>query len=168
MESEHLPVPARRDLARAGFEQLPAMIVRAGEQASWRFIEFFTANIRNKNTRQAYARAIRDFFRWCEARGVVNLEDVRPVLIAGYIEQHPASAPTVKQHLAAIKMLFDWLVLGQVIPMNPASSVRGPKHVVRRGKTPVLKADQARTLIDSIETDTIIGLRDSVLIRVMA
>ena len=143
------------------------MIVRAGEQASWRFIEFFTANIRNKNTRQAYARAVRDFFRWCESRSIKNLEAVRPFLVAAYIEQHQGSAPTVKQHLAAIKMLFDWLVLGHIIDVNPASSVRGPKHVVHRGKTPVLKADQARALLDSIKTDTIVGLRDRALIGVM-
>ncbi len=64
-------------------------------------------------------------------------------------------------------MLFDFLVTGQVIPVNPATSVRGPKHVVRRGKTPVLKADQARTLIDSIKTDSIVGLRDRAMIGVM-
>ena len=85
-------------------------------------------------------------------------------MVAAYIEQHPGAAPTVKQHLAAIRMLFDWLVTGQVIPMNPASSVRGPKYVVKRGKTPVLKADQARTLLDSIETDSIVGLRDRAII----
>jgi site-specific recombinase XerD len=69
--------------------------------------------------------------------------------------------------LAAIRMLFDFLVTGQIVPTNPASSVRGPKHVVHRGKTPVLKADQARTLIDSIKTDSIIGLRDRALIALM-
>ena len=64
-------------------------------------------------------------------------------------------------------MLFDFLVTGQIVPMNPASSVRGPRHVVRRGKTPVLKADQARTLIDSIKTNTIVGLRDRAIISLM-
>ena len=64
-------------------------------------------------------------------------------------------------------MLFDWLVTGQVMPVNPASSVRGPKYVVTRGKTPVLKADQARTLLDSIEMDTIVGLRDRALVGLM-
>jgi integrase/recombinase XerD len=88
-------------------------------------------------------------------------------MIAGYIEQHQGSAPTVKQHLAAIRMLFDWLVIGQIIPVNPASSVRGPKHVVKRGKTPVLKADQARALLDSIDTNTIVGLRDRALLGVL-
>src|SRR6185436_12728322 len=69
--------------------------------------------------------------------------------------------------LAAIRMLFDWLVIGQVVPMNPAASVRGPKHVVHRGKTPVLKAEQARQLLDSIRTDTIVGLRDRAIIGLM-
>lgn len=76
-------------------------------------------------------------------------------------------APTVKQHLAAIRMLFDWLVIGQVVPMNPASSVRGPKHVVKRGKTPVLSAAEARELLDSIDLMEIIGLRDRALIGLM-
>src|ERR1700680_4288188 len=60
-----------------------------------------------------------------------------------------------------------FLVTGQIVPMNPASSVRGPEHVVRRGKAPVLKADQARALLDSIKIDSIIGLRDRAIIGLM-
>jgi site-specific recombinase XerD len=156
-----------RDLGRAGFENLPAAINRAGESAAWRFVEFFTATIRNKNTRAAYAEAVSQFFVWCEKHRVLELEQISPIVVAAYIENHPGAAPTVKQHLAAIRMLFDFLVTGQVIPMNPASSVKGPKHVVRRGKTPVLTADQARTLLDSIKTDSIVGLRDRALIALM-
>ena len=75
--------------------------------------------------------------------------------------------PTVKQHLAAIRMLFDWLVTGGILASNPATSVRGPKHVIKRGKTPVLTTDQARVLIESIDTSTLVGLRDRALIGVM-
>src|SRR5437867_6612029 len=166
MSREIIPI-SPRNLDRAGFERLPAAITRAGEKAAWRFIEFFTANIRNKNTRAAYAQAVREFFSWCEAHGFHQLDRIQPVVIAAYIEQHPGAAPTVKQHLAAIRMLFDWLVIGQIVPANPASSVRGPKHVVKRGKTPVLKADQARTLLDSIDTSTVVGLRDRALLGLM-
>ena len=60
------------------------------------------------------------------------------------------SPPTVKQHLAALRMLFDWLVTGHVLDVNPAHAVRGPKYVVKKGKTPVLTADEARELLDSI------------------
>jgi integrase/recombinase XerD len=157
----------RRELGRAGMETLPPAIARAGEAAAWRFIEFFTATIRNKNTRAAYAEAVFQFFAWCEKHRVHTLDQIRPIVIASYIENHPGAAPTVKQHLAAIRMLFDFLVIGQIVPTNPAASVRGPKHVVRRGKTPVLKADQARTLIDSIKIDSIVGLRDRAMIGVM-
>jgi site-specific recombinase XerC len=75
--------------------------------------------------------------------------------------------PTVKQHLAAIRMLFDWLVTGHVVATNPAHSVRGPKHVVKTGKTTVLTGEQARELLDSIDTSTVVGLRDRALISVM-
>jgi integrase/recombinase XerD len=165
---EIAPIPARK-LDRAGFGKLPTPILRAGDRAGWRFVEFFVANIRNKNTRAAYAEAVRQFFSWCDSRGILDLADIQPVIIAGYIEQlgENKAAPTVKQHLAAIRMLFDWLVIGQIISGNPASSVRGPKHVVKRGKTPVLKADQARALLDSIDTNTIVGLRDRALLGLM-
>lgn len=111
---------------------VPATITGAGPHATRRFIEFFTANIRNRNTRAAYAHAVTRFFDWAEVRGL-TLERIEPVHVAAYIEQRPAAAPTVKQHLAAIRMLFDYLVTGHIMFMNPASSVRGPKYVTKRG-----------------------------------
>ena len=78
-----------------------------------------------------------------------------------------ASAPNVKQQLAAIRMLFDWLVVGQMMPSNPAASVRGPKYVVKTGKTPVLESDEWRRLIDSIPTETVRDLRDRALIATL-
>src|SRR5258708_20888005 len=90
--------------------KLPALIDRAGERGDWRFVEFFTVNIRNKNTRAAYGQAAGAFLPWCEGRGVTRVEDIQPVHVAGYIEQLQMTrkAPTVKQHLACIRMLFDW------------------------------------------------------------
>lgn len=162
----------------------PAVILDAGPDAVRRFVEFFTANIRNSNTRAAYARAVAQFLEWCDERAI-RLRDLSPFLVAAYIEelphrpvQHrrtrrrhhesgrpfvttvatlPLSPPAIvaiKQHLAAIRMLMDWLVIGQILPSNPAASVRGPRHVVKRGKTPVLEAEDARRLLDSIDTST--------------
>jgi site-specific recombinase XerD len=169
MDHNIVPLPNPRDLARAGLEQLPAAIVRAGEKSIWRFLEFFTANIRNRHTRAAYAHAVSRFFLWCEERRLTELEQIRPVVIAGYVEQlgQKFSKPTVKQHLAALKMLFDWLVTGQVIAVNPAHAVRGPKHSVKKGKTSVLSAEEMRTLLDSIDASKLIGLRDRALIALM-
>ena len=87
--------------------------------------------------------------------------------MAAYIRTHPGSAPTVKQHLAAIRMLGDWLVVSQVIPVNPAAAVRGPKHVVTTGATPVLSPAEARRLLAAIDTGTLAGLRDRALVSVM-
>jgi site-specific recombinase XerD len=146
---------------------LPALIARTDERARWRFIDFFTANIRNKHTRRAYYNAVTQFFDWIDGRGLTSLEQITPFIVAAYIEQHPGEKPSVKQHLAAIRMLFDWLVVGQVMPTNPATSVRGPKYVVTKGKTPVLDAEQARELLASVDTSDLIGLRDRALIGVM-
>ena len=157
---------ASRRLARVGLPVLPGLIFNAGEKATKAFLEFFVATIRNKNTRLAYARAVGGFLLWCEDRGL-TLERIEPVVVAAYIENHPGSTPTVKQHLAAIRMLFDWLVINQVVPVNPASSVRGPKYVVKRGKTPVLTVGQARELLDSIDIGKIAGLRDRAILGVM-
>jgi site-specific recombinase XerC len=89
--------------------------------------------------------------------------------VAAYIEGlgQSMSKPTVKQHLAAGRMLFDWLVTGQAVAVNPAYAVHGPKYVVKRGKTTVLTAEQARELLDSIDTSTVVGRRDRALISVM-
>jgi site-specific recombinase XerD len=148
---------------------LPATVIAAGGNAQIRFLEFFAASIRNKHTRRAYARAVGEFLAWCEERGVASIAAIQPLHVAGYIEDLSGSraAPTAKLRLAAIRRLFDWLVVGQVMPHNPASSVRGPSHVVKRGKTPVLTPDEARQLLDSIDATTPVGLRDRALIGLM-
>ena len=139
-------------------------------QAERRFWEFFTTQISNDNTRKAYFNAVRTFSVWCQSRKIGELGQVEPMHIAAYLkvlEKQELSAPTIKQHLAALRMLFDWLVVGQVVPVNPAHAVRGPKHSVKKRKTPLLSAEEARTLLDAIDTDRLIGLRDRALIGLM-
>src|ERR1700759_709487 len=98
---------------------VPALIADLGEPAAWRYVEFFTANIRNPHTRRAYARACARFFAWCEERGL-TLTVIRPHDVAAWVEQlqEKHGAPGVKQQLAAVRMLFDWLITGQVVPTN--------------------------------------------------
>lgn len=156
-------------LAVYAFAQTPALVAAAGDHASTKFFEFFAAQIRNPNTRRAYMRAVGEFLIWCENADVVSIAHVAPLHVATWVEEltRTLSAPTAKQRLAAVRMLFDWLVVSQVVPVNPAASVRGPRHVVKRGKTPVLAPEEARALIDAIDTSTPIGLRDRALIGVM-
>ena len=149
---------------------VPAIVADAGRAgATRRFLEFFAANIRKRNTRMAYMTAVSRFFGWCELNQIGQLADIEPLHVAAYVEAlgRDFEKPTVKQHLAGIRMLFDWLVTGQVVATNPAHAVRGPKHVVKTGKTTVLDADQARTLLDSIDISTLVGLRDRALIALM-
>ena len=158
------------ELAPSGRElQLPALVRAAGDKAQLRFLEFFAASIRNAHTRRAYAGAVTEFLTWCEGRGVASITAIQPLHVAGYVEEltRARSAPTAKQRLAAIRRLFDWLVIGQIVPVNPAASVRGPSHSVKRGKTPVLAPEEARALLDHIDVTTPAGLRDRALIGLM-
>ena len=161
----------------------PASLFTPTPQAAKRMLEFFTAQINNNHTRRAYLAATRRFGAWCEGHGIGRLAAVEPFHVAAFIQelQGEFSPPTVKQHLAALRMLFDWLVTGHVLEVNPAHAVRGPKYVVRKGKTPVLTGEEARTLLDSIATvrgtkhpdggeseePLLIGLRDRALIGTM-
>jgi site-specific recombinase XerD len=144
-------------------------IFTAQPQARKRMRDFFSSHIRNANTRRAYLEAVRQFSAYCAGIGIVDLARVEPIHVAAFVEAQlrEHSKPTVKQRLAALRMLFDWMVVGQVIPVNPAHAVRGPKYTQRRGKTPVLQADEARALLDAIDTTSLPGLRDRALIGLM-
>ena len=165
-----MPVPAvdRREIARQGAAAvvLPEVIVDAWPAAVERFLEFFAAAIANERTRAAYGRAAGRFLAWCAARDL-GLRAIAPLHVAAYIRTHPGSAPTVKQHLAAIRALCDWLVVHQVLPVNPAAAVRGPKHAVTKEATPVLTPAETRALLDRIDTGTLVGLRDRALLSVL-
>ena len=162
-----LPVRAVGNLP-AGLEpRIPIPIQLAEPRAFERYLDFFLTTIRNPNTRAAYWRAVQRFFDWCEDRGLVQLHHVRPLHVSAYVEQLDLAPASVKQHLAAIRRCLDWLVSGGVLDVNPASSVKGPQHIVRQGKTPLLDAEQTRHLLDSIPLHNIVGLRDRAIIGTM-
>jgi integrase/recombinase XerD len=123
----------------------PAPFFAPTRKAARRFLEFFTAQINNAHTRRAYVNATRRFAEWCVSKYIHELTQVQPFHVASFVHdlQDELSPPSVKQHLAAIRMLFDWLVTGHVIDTNPAHSVRGPRYTVKKGKTPVLTAEEA-------------------------
>jgi site-specific recombinase XerD len=150
---------------------VPALIAAAGEDAARHFLNFFIASIRNRYTRRSYARQARLFLSWCEQRGLRDIRDIRTEHVAAYVEVMSRGAlepASVKQALSALRMLFDWLVVHQVLRENPTAAVRGPKLSVTEGKTPNLPAEEVAVLIESIPTDTLVGLRDRALIGLMA
>ena len=161
---------------------LSPIVQSGGESAARRFLEFFTVTIRNPHTRRAYYRAASALLDFCEERGVMDLKQIQPMMVAAFIETRTQekSAPTVKQELAAIRQMFDYLVTGHVVEVNPAAAVRGPRYSVQKGKTPVLAREDAKHLLGSIPTVHIykegneekavphlVGLRDRALIGLM-
>jgi len=114
----------------------PTIITRAGPSTRKKFFEFFTVPIRNANTRAAYYRAIQQFLAWVERAGYRDLEDIEPITVAAYVEtlQRQAAPPTVKQHMAAIRMLFSWLTEKGVLAMNPAREVKTERFSRTEGK----------------------------------
>lgn len=162
---------------------VPEIIAAAGDKASEHFLEFFAATIRNKNTRAAYVTAVAQFCGWCQDNGL-QLAHIRPLHVSAYIESKEMSPPSIKQHVAALRGLFNWLVIKQVVPENPAMFVKGPKFSRQVGITPIMEAEQMRLLLDSIrvvrkvrnpgkhgggvkEVANIKGLRDRAAIAIM-
>lgn len=145
---------------------LPALMASAGGAAAFVWEEFFSGEIRNAHTRRAYAHAVRRFLAWAEGQGL-ELVRITPGLVGQYLDQLDASAPTKKQHLAALRGFFDKLVVRHVVILNPAASVRGPRYSADEGKTPDIAIDQARTLLQSIDLGHVVGLRDRAVIAVL-
>lgn len=160
---------AQQPVMVAGIRELvvPVLVGNAGERPAMRYVEFFSVTIRNPNTRAAYARACSQFLAWCDGHGLA-LPVIQPVHVAAWVEGlgQQLATPSVKQQLAAVRMLFDWLVVGQVVSTNPAAHVRGPSHVVSTGKTAMPANPVLQGYLDTyIEATGIVGERKGPLFR---
>ena len=184
-EIEVLPTTTEPDAGRelvvhADLERLrrevaaPPIVRDAGPGAEYAYADFFKAKIGNPNTRKAYKRAVDRFLGWCQARGL-SLRQVTSFVVGDYLELHlddkdgrPLAAPSKKQHLAALRHFFDNQQMYHGVGINPASSVRGPKHSAREGKTPAFDERQVRTLLDSVGNDDVVAARDKTLLMILA
>ena len=155
-------------LVPAGSGVLPSLFT-ARPEARKRLRDFFSSHIRNRNTRRAYLESVRQFAAFCAEIEIIELAQVEAVHVGAFVERQlqTNSRPTVKLRLAALRMLFDWLVVGQVMASNPAHAVRGPKYTQKKGKTPVLTPGEARELLDAIDIESVVGQRDRALIALM-
>jgi site-specific recombinase XerD len=146
--------------------EVPQQITAAGTAARFAWEEFFAGHLRNRHTRIAYERSVCRFLAWLELHGI-ELPRVTPGMVGAYFDQHTGSIPTKKLELAALRALFDCLVNRHVVLLNPAASVRGERYRAIEGLTPEITPQQARTLLDSIDTSTPAGLRDKCIIAVL-
>jgi integrase/recombinase XerD len=144
----------------------PVIVTENGKAAAFAYAEFFGAAIESAHTYRAYRHAVDRCLAWCATRRVA-LQEISPALLGEYVRKLSGSKPTKKLHLSALRRFFDQLVLRHVIVLNPATSVRAPKHSVVEGKTPALSVEQARRLLTSIETSHVVGLRDRAIIATL-
>jgi len=172
-ESRSLTIQSRSSSAIC--PQPPTIVEAGGKNARFAWDEFFAAQIRNPHTRAAYHLAIRKFFAWLVPRNIA-LADIEPGAVGQYFAQHEGSIPTKKLHLAALRALFDQMVVRHAMLLNPAASVPGEKYQVIEGKTPEITVLQARELLSRIRTlkecddkivPDIVGLRDRAIIGVL-
>ena len=162
-------IPAGPLLPSSFRSQLPEILVRGGHAAVFAAEEFFFARIRNEHTRAAYMGAVKRFLAWAETRHL-ELRRIAPSDVGGYLDglrNENTSIATRKQHLAAIRHFFDSLVTRHAVVLNPALSVRGERYQVVEGKTPEIRVEGARTLLASIKTSTVVGLRDRAILAIL-
>lgn len=153
-------------LTKGGNHDVPAIVRAMGPAAHFAWDEFFRGQLRNPNTRIAYGHAVARFLSWCAEKGI-EIRRATPGIIGDYFDQHVGSIPTKKQHLAAIRGLFDKLVLRHVVLLNPAASIRLERYQVVEGKTPEITVEQARSLLATIDTSNVVGLRDRAAIALL-
>jgi site-specific recombinase XerD len=162
-------VPADQNLPSSFRSQLPQILIRGGKAAVFAAEEFFFGRIRNEHTRAAYMIAVRRFLAWAEKSGI-ELRRISPRDVGEYLDglqKESTSVSTRKQHLAAIRHFFDALVTRHAVVLNPALSVRGERYQVVEGKTPEIRVEGARTLLASIKTATVVGLRDRAILAIL-
>ncbi len=145
---------------------LPALVAGGGAAARFAWEELIYGTIRNPHTRKAYEYAIRQFLRHCESLGR-ELPSVSPRDVGNYLDGLGYAASTKKVTLAALRRFFDVLVTRHVVILNPAASVRGERLQVVEGKTPEVSIEQARQLMRSIDTRSVVGLRDRAIIGIL-
>lgn len=140
-------------------QPLPQIVVDAGQPALTAWKDFFDGKLANTNTRTAYSRAVRQFLAWCDQEEL-DMVSIRAGDVGRYLREHTGSLSTKKQHLSALRRFFNLLVERHIVVINPAAVAETERYQVIEGKTPEITIDQARLLLASIETDSVVGLRD--------
>lgn len=158
--------PAAVPAASAG-KELPSLVERAGGAARFAWDEFFYAEHHNTHTQKAYMREVRRFMSWCEEQRV-ELPTITPGQVGQYVVGLGGSPAKRNLALSALRGFFDRLVQRHVCVLNPAASVKGVKDTVIEGKTPEISIEQARTLLASVDTSHVVGLRDRAILATLA
>jgi integrase/recombinase XerD len=167
MSTELVKASSVNVLAPGVSQELPSLVARAGGAACFAWDEFFYAEHHNAHTQKAYMRAVKRFPGWADGQGV-ELAAITPGMVGPYVVGLGGSPANRNLHLSALRSFFDRMVNRHVCVLNPASSVRGVKDQVIEGKTPEITVEHARTLLASIDTSHVMGLRDRAILGTLA
>ncbi len=147
-------------------DELPALVIRAGRPArAW--TDFFDGRLRNDHTRRAYARSVRHFLAWCE-REQLDLPRIMAGDVGRYLSQLSGGPEKKKATLAALRRYFRILVERHICLINPASEAETDRYEIVEGKTPEITDTQFRALLAVIDSTTMTGLRDQLIIKTLA
>lgn len=161
-----LPTPLPAPAPSSSTTNFPPLIAAGGAGARFAWEEFLFGQLRNPHTRRSYQRIAARFLRWCEARGLA-LHTIAPAHVGQFFDGLPDAVSSKKVYLAAIRHLFDTLVVRHVVVLNPAASVRAERYQVVEGKTPEITVEQARRLLSSVDISHVVGLRDRAIIAML-
>jgi site-specific recombinase XerD len=145
---------------------MPSIVAEASPQARFSWDEFFSGKIPNPHTKRSYLRTVRHFLAWCEGKGI-ELVGIAPGHVGEYLSGLTVSVASKKVMLAALRRFFDVLVNRHAVLLNPAATAETEKHQDVEGKTPEIGKGEARTLLGSIRTDTVVGLRDRAIVAIL-
>jgi integrase/recombinase XerD len=153
-----------QEVVAASLELIPGSWNR--EKTAETFLELLGARVRNPNTRSAYRIAWRSFLVFCSARQL-ELENVKAYHVGAWLDQHPGSRSTQRQHLAAVRLLFDHLMMRGVVEYNPAARARPPRLVRESSHTPVFEEAEIAAFLDSIKPNSLKDIRDRAIFCVL-
>ncbi len=164
-----LPAPPGNDPVSRELDAMPGIFHRSGANARFAAHEFFQAAIRNEHTRRAYMHAVKLLLAWAEKSGRGQLVDIAPWDVGAYMGElaKTTSIATRNQHLSGLRHFFDAMVTRHAIVLNPALSVRGERYAAVEGRTPEISVAEARTLLASVDTSHVVGLRDRAILAVL-
>ena len=150
----------------AAFDLIEGTSESTRAKTSETFLELLGARVRNPNTRSAYQVAWRSFLAFCSARQL-ELESVKAYHVGAWLDQHPGSRSTQRQHLAAVRLLFDSLMMRGVVEYNPAARARPPRLVRESSHTPVFEEAEIVAFLDSLNLESLKDIRDKAIFSVL-
>ena len=164
------PIAEHREVTEVVFtaaDLMPGSSESKRAKVSETLLNILEGRVRNSNTRKAYKAAWRSFFAFC-SEYKLELDRAKPYHVGMWLKRHPGSVATQRQHLAAVRLLFDHLLEKGVVDNNPAARAKAPRLERESAHTPIFEQNEIKTFLDAIKVDSLIDKRDKALFSTLA